>query len=120
MTILEASGRIGGRVKDDYSLGRCVGMGAMFVTGICNNPLTLLTRQLGLQLHLINDENCELINEQGQCPLKSMDVAVEKRFNKALDKLQEWRSHQTSDVPLESESSKNSRCACTCSRLRDM
>jgi hypothetical protein len=103
VTILEASGRIGGRVKDDDSLGRCIGLGAMFITGICNNPLTLLARQLGIQLHLINEENCDLINEQGQCPMKSVDVAVEKHFNRVLDKLQDWRSHQTSDSPLESE-----------------
>lgn len=103
VTILEASGRIGGRVKDDDSLGRCIGLGAMFITGICNNPLTLLARQLGIQLHLINEENCDLINEQGQCPMKSVDVAVEKHFNRALDKLQDWRSHQSSDIPLESE-----------------
>ena len=90
-------------MKDDDSLGRCIGLGAMFITGICNNPLTLLARQLGIQLHLINEENCDLINEQGQCPMKSVDVAVEKHFNRALDRLQDWRSHQTSDAPLESE-----------------
>ena len=103
MTILEASGRIGGRVKDDFSLGPCIGLGAMFITGICNNPLTLLARQLGIQLHLINEENCDLIDEQGQCPIKTVDMGVEKHFNRALDKLQDWRSHQTVDVPLERE-----------------
>lgn len=103
VTILEASGRIGGRVKDDFSLGPCIGLGAMFITGICNNPLMLLARQLGIQLHLINEENCDLINEEGQCPVKAVDVYVEKHFNRALDKLQDWRSNQTSDIPLESE-----------------
>ena len=101
--ILEASGRIGGRVKDNYSLGPCVGLGAMFITGICNNPLTLLARQLGLSLRLINEGNCELINEQGLIPDKEMDKMVEKQFNQTLDKLQDWRMQQVTDVPLGSK-----------------
>ena len=40
--ILEVSGSLGGRVRDNFSLGPCVGMGAMFITGICNNPFTLV------------------------------------------------------------------------------
>ena len=90
-------------MRDDFSLGPCIGLGAMFITGICNNPLTLLSRQLGIKLHLINEENCDLINEQGQCPVKSVDVAVEKHFNRVLDRLQDWRSQQSMDTPLESE-----------------
>ena len=90
-------------MRDDFSLGPCIGLGAMFITGICNNPLTLLSRQLDIKLHLINEENCDLINEQGQCPVKAVDVTVEKHFNRVLDKLQDWRSHQTLDAPLESE-----------------
>lgn len=89
--ILEASGRIGGRVKDDFSLGPCVGLGAMFITGINNNPLMLLSRQLGLSLQHTNEDRCELINEQGWQPEASLDKKVEGHFNKALDKLAEWR-----------------------------
>ena len=99
--ILEASGRIGGRVKDDFSMGPCVGLGAMFITGICNNPFTLLSRQLGIDLRLINEDRCELVNEKGQLSDKQLDTAVEKHFNSALDKLAEWRTEQTGDTSLE-------------------
>ena len=44
--MLEAQERIGGRVLDDTSFGRCVSLGAMIVTGICNNPITTLCKQV--------------------------------------------------------------------------
>lgn len=91
MKILEASGRVGGRVKDNFSLGPCVGLGAMFITGINNNPLTLLARQLGVSLRLTNEDCCELISEDGWRPDPVLDKKVEAHFNKALDKLAEWR-----------------------------
>lgn len=89
--ILEASGRIGGRVKDNFSLGPCIGLGAMFITGINNNPLTLLARQLGVALRYTNEDRCDLISEQGWRPEPALDKKVEAHFNKALDKLAEWR-----------------------------
>ena len=99
--ILEASGRIGGRVKDDFSLGPCVGLGAMFITGINNNPLMLLARQLGVGLRLTNEDCCELISEEGLKPEAMLDKKVEAHFNKALDKLSEWRKAAVGvDVPL--------------------
>jgi len=102
--LLEASGRIGGRVKDDFSLGPCVGLGAMFITGVNNNPLTLLASQLGLGLHYTNEDRCELINEEGWRPDSSTDKRVETHFNKALDKLAEWRNNFTQqDVALGGE-----------------
>lgn len=104
MKILEASGRIGGRVKDNFALGPCIGLGAMFITGINNNPLTLLTRQLGMNLRYTNEDCCELISEEGWRPDQAIDKRVEAHFNKALDKLAEWRkSSAGGDVALEGE-----------------
>ena len=101
MKIIEASGRIGGRVRDNFSFGCCVGLGAMFITGVNNNPLTLLARQLGLNIQLINEDKCELISEQGVLPAPDVDKKVEGHFNKALDRLAEWRkSCTTEDVSL--------------------
>ena len=89
--ILEASGRVGGRVRDNFSLGPCVGLGAMFITGVNNNPLMLLARQLGVGLRHTNEDCCELISEEGWRPEVTVDKKVEAHFNKALDKLAEWR-----------------------------
>ncbi len=99
--ILEASGRVGGRVKDNFSLGPCIGLGAMFITGINNNPLTLLSHQLGVKLRYTNEDCCELISESGWKPEPALDKQVEAHFNKALDKLAEWRKLETkTDVSL--------------------
>lgn len=46
VTVLEALGHVGGRVYDDTSLGPCVPLGAMIVTGICSNPITILCKQV--------------------------------------------------------------------------
>ena len=91
-------------MKDDFSLGPCVGLGAMFITGINNNPLTLLACQLGLGLRHTNEDRCELINEQGWRPDSELDKKVEAHFNLALDKLAEWRKKCAGeDVPLGSK-----------------
>ena len=84
-------------------MGPCVGLGAMFITGICNNPFTLFGRQLGIDLRLINEDHCELINEQGHPPAQQVDTEVERHFNSALDKLAEWRESQTTDISLGGE-----------------
>lgn len=90
-------------MKDDHSLGPCVGLGAMFITGICNNPFTLLSRQLGIELRMINEEFCELFNEHGQRPDKELDLSVERHYNTTLDRLAEWRARHGNDVSLESK-----------------
>jgi hypothetical protein len=92
-------------VRDDFSLGPCIGLGAMFITGINNNPLTLLARQIGLRLRHTNEDCCELINEAGWRPEVALDKRVEAHFNKTLDKLSEWRKSPlvTTDVPLGGE-----------------
>ncbi len=100
--LLESSGRIGGRIHDDHSLGRCVGMGAMFITGVANNPFTLLSQQLNHPLRIINEETCELFNESGGHPDKQLDLATEGHYNTTLDRLAEWRSRQGNDISLES------------------
>ena len=44
--MLEAQDRVCGRVMDDTSFGRCVSLGAMIVTGICNNPIVTMCKQV--------------------------------------------------------------------------
>ena len=88
-------------MKDDFSLGPCVGMGAMFITGICNNPFTLLAEQRGIPLRAVNEDRCDLVTERGRKVDAAADVKVEKHFNKTLDLLAEWRAGQTTDVSLE-------------------
>ena len=43
---MEASNRVGGRIKDDDSLGNCIGLGAQIITGCINNPLFVMCEQV--------------------------------------------------------------------------
>lgn len=97
---MEARDRLGGRVKDDFSLGPCVGMGAMFITGICNNPFTLLAEQQGIPLRVVDDNHCDLVTEGGRKVERDADMKVERHFNKTLDMLAEWRAGQSVDAGL--------------------
>lgn len=94
MTVLEASNRIGGRVFDDNSICGCglVPLGAMFVTGATNNPLTTIVKQCNAgHLVPIKEDNCQLISEMGVAAVSEMDQKVEKHYNETLDGLSEWR-----------------------------
>lgn len=101
MRILEAGGELGGRVRDDFSLGPCVAMGAMFITGICNNPFTLLAEQQGIPLRVVDEDRCDLVTEREKKVDSESDLKVERHFNKTLDLLAEWRSGQNWDVSLQ-------------------
>ena len=105
MTILEASDRIGGRVCDDYTISGCgfVTMGAMFVTGVMNNPFSFLVKQCeDTKLLPINEDICELLLETGTVAPPTIDKRIEKNYNLTLDKLSEWRnsSDNNDDTPL--------------------
>ena len=54
--MLEARSNIGGRVKDDNSLGICVSEGPQIITGCINNPIYIMCKQVTelCMLNLIN------------------------------------------------------------------
>jgi lysine-specific histone demethylase 1 len=84
------------------SLGHMVGLGAMFITGIVNNPLTLLSRQLDVPLHMVKDDVCELVTVGGAIADKDIDKRIEGEFNQALDILAKWRGEwEDKDESLE-------------------
>lgn len=119
--MLEASNRIGGRVYDFAATSGCglIRMGAMFVTGVINNPFTVLVKQCdggdsvkqgdhsdnAVKLIPIDEDSCELILERGVTARSDIDEKVEKNFNLTLDKLMEWRH------TLASSSSSSSSCS---------
>ncbi|KAH7967696.1 hypothetical protein HPB52_001656 [Rhipicephalus sanguineus] len=99
VTVLEASDRIGGRVRDDTSFGVCVGMGAHIVTGVTNSPLTTLCLQSGHGMRLIRD-HCDLYTTAGHMVPTECDRRVEFHFNAMLDAVAQWRLGQTKDTCL--------------------
>ena len=100
VTVLEASDRIGGRVHDDHSMGSCCSRGAMFITGLANNPFTLLSKQAGEKVWEVNEDRCELLTECGGIADKDIDTRVEQQFNNALDRLADWRINKPPDCSL--------------------
>ncbi len=50
VTVLEARGRVGGRIRTDRSLGVPLEMGASWIHGVVNNPMVNLVRRAGLRL----------------------------------------------------------------------
>ena len=76
----------------------------MFITGVCNNPFTLMAQQLGLTMRLVNEDRCDLVTERGGKVEAVADEKVERHFNQSLDLLSDWRSsRKAGDVAMESE-----------------
>ena len=63
--------------------------------------LTHFLSQMGFPLHLIVDDKCDLISENGTKPSSEMDKKVDDHFNTCLDRLAEWRSKEEEDCSLE-------------------
>ena len=100
VVVVEARDRVGGRVATGDLGGTKVDLGAMIITGVDKNPMTMLCRQLGLRTMVI-EMTCKLYDMWGTVPEDS-DVKVEGLFNKALDTIAK-KSRKAAD----SKASKN-------------
>lgn len=65
VVVLEASNRIGGRIKTDRSLGLPVEVGAGWIHGPRGNPISDLTRQAGLETFVTDDDSLEVRSADG-------------------------------------------------------
>lgn len=99
--VLEARGRIGGRVWDEVSLGVTVGRGAQIINGCVNNPIALMCEQSSLQMHTLG-VRCELLQEGGRVTDSALDKRMDFHFNAVLDAVSDWRKDkpQSQDAPL--------------------
>ncbi|XP_078489110.1 lysine-specific histone demethylase 1A [Ciona intestinalis] len=81
---IEARDRVGGRVST-FRKGKFVAdLGAMVVTGLGGNPITVISKQINMELHKIK-QDCPLYETGGSRVPKEKDVLVEKEFNKLLE-----------------------------------
>uniref|UniRef100_A0A914UIM0 SWIRM domain-containing protein n=2 Tax=Plectus sambesii TaxID=2011161 RepID=A0A914UIM0_9BILA len=84
VVILEARNRVGGRIAT-YKKGNYVAdLGAMIVTGLAGNPVTVLARQMPMTLQKIKTR-CPIYDASGKLIDKEKDDVIEKEFNRLLD-----------------------------------
>ncbi|TPP56551.1 Lysine-specific histone demethylase 1A [Fasciola gigantica] len=83
VTLLESRDRVGGRIWSQRK-GEAFGeLGAMIVTGLSANPVSVLARQIPLTLVPINTE-CSLHDSRGRLIPREMDNKIEEEFNRLL------------------------------------
>ncbi len=99
VVVLEARDRVGGRIatfrkvrRKRWSLGTVsehrsfqgsyiADLGAMVVTGLGGNPVTVLSRQINMELSKIS-QKCPLYESNGSTVPKDKDDMVEREFNR--------------------------------------
>ncbi|XP_046839081.1 lysine-specific histone demethylase 1B-like [Xenia sp. Carnegie-2017] len=100
VTILEAQGRIGGRVQDENIGNVIVGKGAQIMNGCINNPMAIIAKQCGHVMKCLGDK-CDLIEENGDAINEEFDSKGDFHFNALLDAVADWRKQNECDCSLD-------------------
>lgn len=90
--VLEARDRVGGRIATFRKNNFLADLGAMAVTGIWGNPITILSHQTGMEMAPIK-QACPLHGAGGKPVPKHKDEMVEREFNRLLESTS-YLSHQ--------------------------
>lgn len=90
--VLEARDRVGGRIATFRKSSYIADLGAMVVTGLGGNPVTVLSKQINMELHKIH-QKCPLYESNGSTVPKDKDEMVEREFNRLLEATS-YLSHQ--------------------------
>lgn len=84
VTVLEARDRVGGRIASFRKNNYVADLGAMVVTGVWGNPITTLSRQIGIEMLPIKSM-CPLYGAGGKLVKKEKDEMIEREFNRLLE-----------------------------------
>lgn len=90
--VLEARDRVGGRIATFRKHNYIADLGAMVVTGVWGNPMTILSKQVGMEMVPIR-QACPLYGAGGKPVPKHKDDMVEREFNRLLESAS-YLSHQ--------------------------
>ncbi|VDL96681.1 unnamed protein product [Schistocephalus solidus] len=83
VTILESRDRLGGRIWTLKRGENVADLGAMIITGMSANPLTVLAKQASLALIPVNT-GCSLYAPSGRLVSREKDEKMEEEFNRLL------------------------------------
>ncbi|XP_023320126.1 lysine-specific histone demethylase 1A [Eurytemora carolleeae] len=92
VVVLEARDRVGGRIATFRKGSYIADLGAMVVTGLGGNPITVLSKQVNMELSKIS-QKCPLYESNGTTVPKDKDEMVEREFNRLLEATS-YLSHQ--------------------------
>ena len=82
--VLEARDRVGGRVVTFRKNNFIADLGALVVTGLGGNPMTVIAKQISMSLNKIKAK-CPLYESIGNTVSKEKDEMVEREFNRLLE-----------------------------------
>ncbi len=84
VVVLESRDRVGGRMATFRKGPYIADLGAMVVTGLGGNPVTVLSRQINMEMTKIS-QKCPLYESNGNTVPKDKDDMVEREFNRLLE-----------------------------------
>lgn len=103
VTILEAQSRCGGRIHiDHHSFGIPFGLGANWIHGAENNPMTFLANQYHAQMVGVNFEKFNFYNRNNSLITIDEVKQFEIKFELLLNEAKEISSRSLEDMPLAS------------------
>lgn len=100
VSIFEARDRLGGRIYTKMSRNNVpIELGAMLITGVEQNPLKTLCKQLNVELETV-EEDCPLYDVNGCLVPNELDMLAEDIFNNALEETTKKRNVSIAYHPL--------------------
>jgi monoamine oxidase len=97
VTIHEARARVGGRAYTDVNtFSAPVDLGAMIITGVTQNPVAIVAKQVGAELVDLKAK-CPIMDVDGKWVSADLDNWAEKEFNAILESTAQYRKRAARD-----------------------
>lgn len=89
VTVLEARGRVGGRIRTDRSLGAAIDLGASWIHGTEGNPITALAEDAECETVPTNYDSLVLLDAEGGEVSDDDALAAEREWQRLSDGLED-------------------------------
>ncbi|RMF80740.1 MAG: FAD-dependent oxidoreductase [Chloroflexi bacterium] len=100
ITVLEARERIGGRIWTNRSLGIPVDLGASWIQGVNNNPITELTNAFGIETFRTNFDAIDVYRPDGSRASNAELSQLENEFEEFLELAEELAEALDDDISI--------------------